>query len=183
MKKISREEASMRIFKIAKGVGEQEAIQGSLTPLQTVKVRNAIAKILAAADIDDKTLDKIGTLDLNQEYENYSEAEDEEEKNAESISAESISAESIADDEIESTSDEKDDPVGVSLMKIGKGTIKQFINSNKNKKLNNKDLFGFVTELKSRGFEFKPSTLAKKKLGELFVAIDEAVEKQLESVK
>lgn len=178
MKKISREEASMRIFKIAKGVGEQEAIQGSLTPLQTVKVRNAIAKILAAADIDDKTLDKIGTLDLNQEYENYSEAEDEEEKNAESISAESI-----ADDEIESTSDEKDDPVGVSLMKIGKGTIKQFINSNKNKKLNNKDLFGFVTELKSRGFEFKPSTLAKKKLGELFVAIDEAVEKQLESVK
>lgn len=173
MKKISREEASMRIFKIAKGVGEQEAIQGSLTPLQTVKVRNAIAKILAAANIDDETLDKIGTLDLNQEYENYSEAED----------AESISAESIADDETESTSDAKDDPVGVSLMKIGKGTTKQFINSNKNKKLNNKDLFGFVTELKSRGFEFKPSTLAKKKLGELFVAIDGAVEKQLESDK
>lgn len=171
MKRISREEASMRIFKIAKSVGEQEAIQGSLTPLQTVKVRNAIAKILAAADIDDETLDKIGTLDLNQEYENYSEAEDEEEKEKD--------AESIAYDETESTSDEKDDPVGVSLMKIGKGTIKQFINSNKNKKLNNKDLFGFITELKSRGFEFKPSTLAKKKLGELFVAIDEAVEKQL----
>jgi len=171
MKKvISREEASMRIFKIAKSVGEQEAVQGSLTPLQTIKVRNAIAKILAASDIDDATLEKIATLDLNQEYENYSEAE---ENKDEELEAESISAETEDED------GGKDDPVGVSLMKIGKGSVKQFINSNKNKKFNNKDLIGFVTELKTRGFEFKPSTLAKKKLGELFVAIDEAVEKQI----
>lgn len=178
MKRISKEEASMRIFKIAKSVGEQEALQGVLTPLQTMKVKNAIAKILAASEIDGETLDKLATLNFNKEYENYSEAENEEvDQDAE---AESILSEE--DEEIENN-EEKDDPVGVSLLKIGRGTTKQFINANKNKKLNNHDLNGFLGELRVRGFEFKPSTLAKKKLGELFVAIDEAVEKQIETAE
>lgn len=164
MKRISKEEASIRIYKIAKSVAEQEAINGTLSPLETIKVRNTIAKILAASDIDDETLDKIANLDLDDEKcDNVESAEEEEEeKQPEQLDT-----------------DDKDDPVGVSLMKIGKGSVKQFINSNKNKKLNNKDLAFFIDELKLRGIEFKPSTLAKRKLGELFVAIEEAISKEI----
>lgn len=63
MKKISKIQASKRILKIAKQVALVQASNNKLTPLEIAKVQKAVGMILASADIDDKTLEKIEALD------------------------------------------------------------------------------------------------------------------------
>lgn len=63
MKKISKIQASERILKIAKAVAEVQASNNRLTPLEIAKVQKGVARILASADIDQQTLNKISALD------------------------------------------------------------------------------------------------------------------------
>lgn len=63
MKKISKIQAYQRIMKIAKAVAQVQASNSKLTPLEMAKVQKSVGIILAAADVDEQTLNKIQSAD------------------------------------------------------------------------------------------------------------------------
>lgn len=147
MNKISKQEASSRIFKIAKSVAESEALNGALSPLQEKQVRSAVAKILAASEVDEKTLDKISEElegNFSESAETKTEVEDIKNKEADEV------------EDIEETEE-----------------VKEFITKNKMTKL--KSLEKFISKLADRGVYFKTNTLNVCRLGQLLTAIEQAM--------
>lgn len=170
MIKISKNEASKRIFKIAKTVAEIEALNGGLTPLQEKSVRTTIAKILAASEIKEEELDKIGE-DLNEEA-GFAEAE-EEVKSEYKQDNEDVDEEIELNEEIKENIETEKKFDNQAVKKMNQGSVKQFITKNKMKKL--KGLEQFISELADRGVYFKNNTLSVVRLGQLLTAIEQAM--------
>ena len=137
MIKISKNEASKRIFKIAKSVAEFEALNGSLTPMQQKDVRIAVAKILASSEIAEEDLDKISE-DLKEEA-GFSESSEENEE----VKEEKVQTADEEVEEIKKQTEKKFD--NQAVRKMNQGAVKQFIAKNKMKKL--KALEQFISEL------------------------------------
>lgn len=62
MKKISAQEASDKILKIAKNVAEIQACGQQLTKQQQKRVTEVVAKIIANTDVNEKVLKKISEI-------------------------------------------------------------------------------------------------------------------------
>ena len=200
MIKISKNEASKRIFKIAKTVAEIEALNGALTPLQEKSVRTTVAKILAASEIEEDELDKIGE-ELKEEA-GFAEADEEtkeevkqeggetEEDKEETCTVGEEEKQEVKEEKTETAADGEDEELEVNeeiqedietekkfdnqaVRKMNQGSIKQFISKNKMKKL--KGLEQFISELADRGVYFKNNTLNIVRLGQLLTAIEQAM--------